>query len=276
VWSLSGWVSLLAVADELGPFADDPLITGSHRASAVAVRTGAAEIASLDAVCGALAAILGARRERPADLTAHWRGNDFLLSQTCGFPLGGYVPGEVVGTLVHAGVGTSPGRYRSVVVARAGSSGGTRPLRAAVNDVWSLSGWVSLLAVADELGPFADDPLITGSHRASVVAVRTGAAEIASLDAVTYALLARHARHELGGIEVVGEGPDVPELPLVTSRAALVEPLRESLAATMSSTELAPHLERLLVTGFIPRERGDYAEVAALAGRVLGELPAPP
>jgi ABC-type phosphate/phosphonate transport system substrate-binding protein len=232
--------------------------------------------ADIDAVCGALATILAARHERPSDLTAHWRGDDFLLSQTCGLPLAGYVPGEVVGTLVHAGVGTAKGRYCSVVVGRAGSSGATRPLRAAVNDVWSLSGWVSLLAVVDELGPFTDDPLITGSHRASVAAVRTGGAEIASVDAVTFALLARHAPEELGGIEVVGEGPDVPELPLVTSRPALVASLREALTATMSSSELAPHLERLLVTGFIPRERGDYADVAALARRVLGELPAPP
>jgi ABC-type phosphate/phosphonate transport system substrate-binding protein len=232
--------------------------------------------ADIDALCGTLGAILDGRHDRPRDLAAHWRRGDFVLSQTCGLPLVGYLSGEVVGTFVHAGVGTSPGRYRSVVVARAGSSGRTLPRRAAVNDVWSLSGWVSLLAVADGLGPFEDHPLMTGSHRASIAAVSTGGADIASIDAVTFALLARHAPDELIGIEVVGEGPDVPELPLVTSRAALVEPLRDALVAAMSSAALAPHLERLLVTGFIPRERGDYAEVAVLAGGVLGELPAPP
>ena len=74
-----------------------------------------------------------------------------------------------------------------------------------------------------------DDVCWTGSHAASLDAVRDGRAVVASIDAVSWA----HLDH--AGLSVVGSGPRVPCLPLVTSASssdALVDELRGAFASS--------------------------------------------
>lgn len=212
---------------------------------------------------------VGERRDRPDDLRVSWGSDRLLLSQTCGYPLVRALPGvSVVGTFA-APAGDPPGYYRSVIVGAAGGS------RRAVNDEWSLSGWISLL-VAEGAATADRVDVLTGSHRASVAAVRRREADVASIDAVTFRLLAEHAPGELAGVRVIGRGPLVPCLPLITSDASLVPVLRSVLAATIGDPTQADTLRRLGIAGFVPLERADYSRVAELVGRVEPERPAWP
>lgn len=160
----------------------------------------------------------------------------------------------VVGAFTYAGVSTADARYRSVLVVRADDA--EAPLgarRVAVNGYDSLSGWVSLRAVVHPLGPV----LVTGAHARSVEAVQHGDADLACIDAVTWALLQRYRPAAVAGLAVVGHGPEIPCLPLITARPHDVEPLRTALADARS--------EALLIDGFRPLDTSDYEPVRLLA-----------
>jgi ABC-type phosphate/phosphonate transport system substrate-binding protein len=199
-----------------------------------------------------------------ADAHASWRDPELALGMSCGWPLvhdlGDAV--RVVGTFAYRGSST----YRSVIVARPGATlDGLSDGRAAVNSWDSLSGYISLLAAFDLVG-WPGPCTVTGSHAESIAAVRAGEADVASIDAITWAYGARDRPESLEGVEIVGEGPDVPCLPLIVPASAGEEAVgawRSALAAAVATPELAPVLERLLITGFDPMDAGDY--VAALA-----------
>lgn len=214
------------------------------------------------------------------DLGAQWRDSDLVLGQTCGWPLVTELRDAV--TVVGAfsydidGAGGTP-VYRSVLIAA-----DDRPLDslagtvAAVNGRDSLSGWVSLgVALADAGGPapFFDRLIETGSHRASVEAVRTGAAAVASIDAVSWALLQKRVPASTRGLVVVGHGPEVPTLPLITS-ARNPDRLRAALAAAVADPETAACRADVLITGFHRLDLADYEHLAAwgpTATAVLGD-----
>ncbi|MDB5820684.1 MAG: phosphate transporter substrate-binding protein, partial [Rhizobacter sp.] len=148
----------------------------------------------------------------PADLDAHWRDPELLLSQTCGYPfvtrLSDVV--QVVGAFRYTAPGTSGIQYRSALVAREGDASlelaDFRGRRVALNATDSYSGWhalcASLAAFAAVDGFFADR-LVTGSHRASLIAVQAASADIAAIDCITLAGLRRHAPHLLEGLTVI-------------------------------------------------------------------------
>ena len=81
--------------------------------------------------------------------------------------------------------------YRTVIVARRAAPLSELAGRvAAVNAADSLSGWVSLLAAFRSAGaPWHGSVITTGAHVRSIDAVREGSADVASIDAVTFALL---------------------------------------------------------------------------------------
>lgn len=200
--------------------------------------------------------------DRPGDLHRCWEDPRLLLSQACGYPLVGALSDVSVVGVFASSRGGPPGHYRSVVV---GTPGGRRR---AVNDTWSLSGCISLLA-ADGAGTDGRAVVLTGSHRASIAAVRRGEADVASIDAVTFQLLGDHAPSELDGVRVAGRGPSVPCLPLITADASLVPVLRSILADVARDPLLETTRRRLHIADFVPLDRSDYASVAALARRLV-------
>lgn len=187
--------------------------------------------------------------------TATWRDANLLLAQACGWPLVTQLPDvRVVGAFDVDVPGARAGTYRSVVVSRgeAFDELRRRGARAAVNDEHSLSGWVSLCAV---WGCAPPPPVVTGSHRASVHAVATGVADVASIDAVTFAHLTELEPDVTGGLCVVAHGPRVPTLPLITSarHEPFVAVLRAALAELdgprWTSVRDALRLRRFLAVG---------------------------
>lgn len=204
-----------------------------------------------------------ARFQRPTDLLAHWRDDDLLLSQTCGYPLVTLLPEvQVVGCFHYTAPSCEGIDYRSLLVARQSEKGKTlRDFRgqvAACNSPDSQSGYHALHNSVGHDETFFRSIVWTGSHRQSLNALQHGTADLAAIDCVSLALFARYEPRALSGLTVVGETALTPGLPLITSRhisAHTLEALRAALNDIASTPEIA---EPLLIGGFSPASRRDY------------------
>jgi ABC-type phosphate/phosphonate transport system substrate-binding protein len=213
-------------------------------------------------------------------LVEHWRRPDLLLSHTCGFPLVRALPNAfVLGSFSFAAGATRPGFYRSVLVARADDPrvvGGVAAFDGApvaANDDGSLSGWVSLGWALAEAGVRPGPVSFTGGHAVSVLAVRDGSADLASIDAHSFALFGLHRAEAVDGLTVVGFGPEVATTPLITNREELVVTLRSAVEAALA--RLPPEvLSALMITGWVSHGRAEHETVMGLADRALAVLPA--
>ena len=207
------------------------------------------------------------------DVHALWHDPSLVLSQSCGWPLVTELDGLVstIGTFAYDIPGGYDGYYRSVLV----SSGPATPedlsrATAAVNGFASLSGWISLRAA---LGGDETSRVIveTGSHVASLAAIRDGRADVAAIDGVTYALVARDRPELLDGVCVVGSGPRVPCLPLIGPRSwdgTTVAEVRAAITGAVARPDLAGVRAALLIERFVPLDAGDYAPLLALVPAV--------
>jgi ABC-type phosphate/phosphonate transport system substrate-binding protein len=195
------------------------------------------------------------------------RREDLLLGQTCGWPLVMDLATavHVVGTFDCDVDGAVDGTYCSVLVSWVDDSLTSTlhraDLRIAANGPDSLSGWISLLSVAHAHGESLDNVEWTGSHAASIDAVRQGRCHLASIDAVTWSHLGGP------GLSIIGQGPRVPCLPLVTSRSSsstVVHELRRSLAAAVNDPAMAETCSTLKIRSFLERDLADYEGVSNL------------
>lgn len=184
-----------------------------------------------------------------------WAAPDLLLSQTCGYPFRSRLHGTVtyVGTPDYGVEGCAPGQYRSVFVARADD-----PRRHVVefggagfayNEALSQSGWAAPQTHAAKLGLRLPPVLQTGGHRLSAQAVADGRADIAALDAVTFALM-RDADPVAAKLRVVGMTDPTPGLPFITARARdpapIFDAVSEAIAALAPPDRAALHLKGLV------------------------------
>lgn len=214
--------------------------------------------------------------EWDVDLHAQWRDPSLALSQTCGWPVvtelsdlveSGSV--RVLGTFVPAIPDVEDHTYRSVLVARSRLHESFAGAHAAVNSMASLSGWVSLVyAVHGAVARWRGEVTVTGSHAASLVAVRDGLADVASIDALTFALHCRWFPDVVAGLHVVGHGPRVPCLPIIAgpaSAAIATDDLRKALRDAVLDPSSQAAREALLIREFVPLDASDYAPVRALA-----------
>ncbi len=198
-----------------------------------------------------------------------------LLAQTCGYPLVTRLSEKVrvVGVASHDAEGCGPGTYRSAVIVR--EDGGARRVvdlrghRAAVNAFDSHSGMNALRALVSNLargGRFFSAVSETGSHRGSIAAVREGRADVAAIDAVSWALIGDVAPEEREGLAVLAWTDEAPSLPYITggpaSDGTLVR-LRSAIEAVMASPSLGEVRRRLRLVGFRPAEHDDFLPIAA-------------
>ncbi len=206
------------------------------------------------------------------DVDAHesWVHPRFALSQACGWPLISMLESRVrvVGAFAHRIDGTSSHMYRSVIVARK-----AQPLtslagaRAAINSDDSLSGCISLLSAFEVTsGRWPGDVTYTGAHGASIEAVRSQRADVASIDALAWAYLQRLSPQDLDGLVVVGRGPLVPCLPLIVPDSAddaLLAAWRSAFAHAVLHPGLTEVCNTLLIDGFVPLDLADYQHALA-------------
>jgi ABC-type phosphate/phosphonate transport system substrate-binding protein len=211
----------------------------------------------------------------PADLTAAWRAPDLLLSQTCGYPLLHELAGQVqlVGIPHYDAPGCDGYSYSSaLIVARASPFRSLAELRGAVagfNEHGSQSGYNALRhAVAPLAGGAAFFSAVqeTGRHEASIDAVVRGAIDIAAIDAVTFALIARDQPGRVAAVRVLGFTDPVAGLPFITSArtpARQLAALRRALARLVTDPELEVTRARLLLIGCSFPPASVYQSIAA-------------
>jgi ABC-type phosphate/phosphonate transport system substrate-binding protein len=238
-----------------------------------------------DALWRALAATLRRRGiDAPAaltrgdpDLDAAWRAPNLLLSQTCGYPLmtGLARSVVVVATPSYAAPGCEGAFHRAAVIV--GSTSTARSLVdlkdsvCAVNAPTSNTGMNLLRAeIAAVAGGrrFFSRVIHTGSHLASVEQIAEGAADVASIDAVTFALLQRHRPDLTRAVRILAWTAASPGLPLITSRTsdvAIRNALRLGLAEVAADPTLRAVRETLLLDGFAMLPKSDYRTVLAMA-----------
>ncbi len=212
------------------------------------------------------------------DIDVHdtWLDPNLALGMACGWPLvqtlGDAV--RVVGTFEYDVSEPGSHLYRSVIIAR-----DDVPLarlaqsHAAINSTDSLSGYVSLLAAFGLDTAWAGGVTFTGAHTASIEAVRSGAADVAAIDGLTWAFHQRHAVRAPGGLTVVGRGPAVPGLPIIvpaTTSDERVAEWRNGLHRAVADPALAADIRRLMIRRFVALDNADYStDLAELRQRHL-------
>lgn len=219
---------------------------------------------------------------------ALWQRADLLFGQACGYPLTHEFHGRlaVVATPCYDAPGCEGVQYRSWVILRDGSPAATladlEGARAAFNSRDSQSGYNALRWLLSPLaknGKFLGATLETGSHLASIAAVRESDADLAAVDCVTYALLMRHRPDLLYGTRIVAAGPPAAALPYVTAVGTSHEDLarlRAGLRAALAEPGLAWARAALLIAGaeVLPEDAYDtiLAQEREATERGYGEL----
>ncbi|MGL4234557.1 phosphate/phosphite/phosphonate ABC transporter substrate-binding protein [Tabrizicola sp.] len=169
-----------------------------------------------------------------------WGAPDLILSQTCGYPFRARLHGKVtyVGTPDYGVEGCPPGHYRSVFVARADdprhSLADFDGARFAYNEPLSQSGWAAPQIHAAKLGIRLPPRLQTGGHQLSAKAVAEGQADIASLDAVTHALM-QTIDPVAKALKVVAVTEPTPGLPFITAIGNDPGPIFDVLAQAIGA-----------------------------------------
>ena len=211
---------------------------------------------------------------RDLDPETLWTHPDLLLAQACGLPLVTLLAGRVrfVATPVYAVAGCSGGDYRSWLVVR-DADAITSPADlegsiAAVNAAHSQSGAnaLAILTAPSAAGrPFFGDIRLTGAHTASLDAVRTGKADCAAIDCVTWHHLAQTDPIVTASLRILAASPPVPALPFITSIStdeATLARLRAALQAAIAAA--GPETANLAITGLAADDATAYARIRAM------------
>ena len=252
------WRDQAAEAAELAPVAslamyDWPELQAANDAlwSAIAERLTGAGLANVPR-----------QLTRGAGLEGVWTSPALLLAQTCGYPLTTRLEGRVqlVATPRYRAPGCEGPFRRSAVVVRDDAPtqrlAELRGARCALNDPSSDSGMNLLRAAVAPLAEragFFSEVTVTGSHLASAEAVAAGTADVAALDAVSFAHLRRHRPRLARRLRVLQWTERTPGLPLITAAgadAATLAALRGALDDAVRDPRLAGPRVLLLLAGF--------------------------
>jgi ABC-type phosphate/phosphonate transport system substrate-binding protein len=201
--------------------------------------------------------------DEPADCHVQWLAPDLLLSQACGYPLVTQLAGQVqlVGAFAYDAPGVQGTDCRSQLICRAGDARQTLVDFAgstlAFNDTISQSGYNALralLAGMDPLPqPFFGAARMSGAHYRSIEAVRQGQADMAAVDAVSWALWLDSNPALAAELRVFGQTDSYPGLPLITALQtppALLDALRDGLQRIASEPAFAALRAPLRISGF--------------------------
>lgn len=171
-----------------------------------------------------------------------WNSENLVFSQTCGFPYRALLHAKValIGTPDYGIAGCPPGHYCSVFVARATDARAEladySTATFAYNEDLSQSGWAAPQNHVASLGFYFQPGLRSGGHLASAQAVADGRADIAAIDAVTWAMLQRWepcAR----SLREVARTPPTPGLPYIAARTANASVLFKAVQTAISQLD---------------------------------------
>lgn len=159
--------------------------------------------------------------DRKTDHMDGWARPDLVLSQICNLPLRALFAGKValIGAADYGLAGCPTGHYNSVLVVRKDAKGETpkdfSKGRFVVNAMLSHSGYEAAQAWALRHGFAFAPPLVAGAHDASLRAVATGDADIASIDAQTW-WMQQKDMPEASQVRVIGVTDTSPGMTFIT------------------------------------------------------------
>ena len=187
--------------------------------------------------------------DAPAELTRGpplaemWRAPELIFGQTCGYPYwrGLRAKARLIATPVYSFEGCEGPNHASFIVVRKDDRRRLlktfRGARAAINGRDSNTG-MNLFRAA--IAPFARGRsffakvFVTGSHAASLDEVANGRAQIAAIDCVSFALLARGRPELTDAVKIIARTPSTPALPFIAS-STLSDKTMESLRRARDS-----------------------------------------
>ena len=208
-------------------------------------------------------------------VAALWRRPDLLFSQCCGYDLVNEYAGALrpLATPCYLAPGCAGPSYRSiVVVAEDRPAGSLEDLRGAVcvingwNSHSGMSALRALIAPLSRDGRFFTEIRVSGAHSESLAMVGRGKADVAAIDCVVHALLARHRPAALHGTRPLAETADAPSPPFVTWAGAsedVVARLRAALIETFDGPTLEAAREDLLLAGIEVLPLAVYDRISA-------------
>ena len=211
------------------------------------------------------------RNAEGLSLMQMWLSPHLLLTQTCGYPLMTALHGKVrvLGRPRYELPDSSRGNHCSLILGRVADTRQTLPdfrhSRGVINGQDSNSGMNLLrhrLAPLQHDGQFFAEVGISGSHRESLRWLREGLADLAAIDSVTFAYLARHAEAEVAGLRVIARSAHSPTLPYITS-ASVGDQQAETLLQAMNQAlrELPDVAEILGLPEVLRASESDYQVV---------------
>jgi ABC-type phosphate/phosphonate transport system substrate-binding protein len=223
--------------------------------------------------------------ERDRALHDVWSSDRLLFGQTCGYPFAARFRGRLrlLGVPEYSLPGCTRSGHRSFVIVHAGSTvrslNALRGTRAAINDVESMTGRHLLgdaIAASGGSPGFFASVEVSGSHAVSLERVAAGAADVAAIDCVSYAHLARAAPEIVAETRIIHRTRETPTLPFVVSTAcgevaaslvacALAEAVADPATADARRTLGLVRIRRQTVSVY-----DDTLAVAAKAERVFG------
>ena len=213
------------------------------------------------------------RSRQPLEL---WTDPALALGQTCGLPFVTRLRGKVhlLATPCYAASGCQGPYYSSMILVAADSRyrqlEDLRGARAAYNASHSQSGYAALrAAIAPYAGgrPFFEKTIETGTHRASLRALAGGRADICAVDAVCWALAARHDAQIARRLRVIGQTPMTPGLPLICALSRTHEDaatIREALAEAITKGIDPAIRAALMLDGLQVLPEHDYDAISAI------------
>lgn len=202
------------------------------------------------------------------DLMSLWRAPELLLTQTCGYPLMTQLRGQVslIGRPRYELSDSSGGNHCSLLLTR---DDNPRTVladffdsRGVINGEDSNSGMNLLrerLAPLHRQGRFFASVAISGGHRDSLRWLRDDRADLAAIDSVTFAYLARFAPEEVAGLRIVTRSAISPTLPYIGALGlgdAGILHIRQAMNQALQ--ELPQVVEILGVQEVLPASEANY------------------
>ena len=190
-----------------------------------------------------------------------WASPEFLFGQACGYDvrIAHAERLQVVATPQYRAPGCGENTYSSFVVVREDSPferlEDLRGHPCVINTPTSHSGMNVLRALVAPMhcnGGFFAEVRVSGAHEASLRMIARREVDVAAIDCVTHALLAKHRPEELEGTRVLSQTQQVPAPPYVTGVATSADTLaklRTAIDRTMRSPGLSEARAALLLEG---------------------------
>jgi ABC-type phosphate/phosphonate transport system substrate-binding protein len=123
-----------------------------------------------------------------------------------------------------------------------------------------------MLARLGITAPFFGSVIETGSHTESIRRVAAGDLDAAAIDCVTYGFFSDYRGQEMSGLRVLGETPESPAIPFVTSVATppqQIGALRAALLRMANDPRRKPALRGLRIETITPVDLSVYERIMA-------------